>query len=277
MGQYYHVIFLADKGTSKNEVIRAFALPWFGNGAKLTEHSYINNPFVNAVEYFLSPEGMFYKTRIVWAGDYADNEVGLEQNLHTMCEDYPNKELKPSLQIPIEYKYIINHTKKQYVNKDKYKSYHPLPLLTAEGNGRGGGDYKEDDEEYVGIWSRDVISIEKNIPSEYVESNYFQNNCKCGNNVKYQCANCYKKICDDGDCGTNTVDGYLCGTYTQKGCARKYTTCDVCLDDLAINESDLNHCDECGKNQCDECAKDVTCKKCETIYCEDCLDEHECD
>ena len=104
-----------------------------------------------------------------------------------------------------------------------------------------------------------------------------QDKCKCGQDVKYQCANCNKKICDDCNCGTETVDGYLCGTYTQKGCSRKYTTCDVCLDDKAIHENDLNHCDECGKNQCDECAKDVTCDKCETIYCEDCLDEHECE
>lgn len=84
MGQYYHVFFLADKGTSKHEVIRAYVLPRFGMGAKLTEHSYINNTYVNSVESHLSPEGMFYKTRVVWGGDYADNEEGLDLNLHQM-------------------------------------------------------------------------------------------------------------------------------------------------------------------------------------------------
>jgi hypothetical protein len=175
MGQYYHVFFLADKGTSKHEVIRAYILPWFGSGAKLTEHSYINNTYVNSVEYHLSPEGMFYKTRVVWGGDYADNEEGLDINLHQMCDEYPNKELVPTVQIPKEYKYVVNHTKKQFVNKDKYPLYHPLPLLTAEGNGRGGGDYRGKDEENIGMWARDVISIEKNMPSDCIEINYFQN------------------------------------------------------------------------------------------------------
>ena len=35
---------------------------------------------------------------------------------------------------------------------------HPLPLLTCEGNGNGGGDYhSEYGKEYVGTWARDLI------------------------------------------------------------------------------------------------------------------------
>ena len=42
---------------------------------------------------------------------------------------------------------------------------HPLPLLTSEGNGMGGGDFRGDDEnEIVGSWARDVISVEKDSP-----------------------------------------------------------------------------------------------------------------
>lgn len=47
---------------------------------------------------------------------------------------------------------------------------HPLPLLTAEGNGRGGGDYHEQnpDIELVGTWARDSISKLIGSSLEYV-------------------------------------------------------------------------------------------------------------
>jgi hypothetical protein len=166
MGQYYKVIILGEKNIDTHEIIRVFINPWCG--IKLLEHSYINNDFVNAIEYLLSPEGMFYKSRIVWAGDYADLENGLNTNLNSMTDKCMSKEFIPSTLISKEYKYIINHTKKEYVDK-KNKIFHPLPLLTAEGNGNGGGDYYSKNKELVGKWSRDVISVEKEKPEEYTE------------------------------------------------------------------------------------------------------------
>jgi hypothetical protein len=74
-----------------------------------------------------------------------------------------------------KYRYIVNHDKQQYVNKERSRtdSYghqlHPLPLLTVEGNGRGGGDYRGDDMAKVGIWARDVISVETEPPAGYTE------------------------------------------------------------------------------------------------------------
>ena len=53
-------------------------------------------------------------------------------------------------------------------NRAGYK-VHPLPLLTCEGNGRGGGDYRPEDHPLIGIWARDVISVEKEKPDGYVE------------------------------------------------------------------------------------------------------------
>ena len=42
------------------------------------------------------------------------------------------------------------------------------------GNGRGGGDYYGENEELVGTWARDVISIEKDKPNGYDEfEDYF--------------------------------------------------------------------------------------------------------
>jgi len=83
--------------------------------------------------------------------------------------------------------------------------------------------------------------------------------CKCGQYATLDCASCKRRVCDDSNCGTETVDGFLCGSYTQWGCARKYTTCDVCLDDKAIHESDLNECETCGVTQCDTCLESHDC------------------
>jgi hypothetical protein len=172
MGQYYKVVFLAEKEENKKDFIRIFIEVNFGNGMKLTEHSYINNKFVNAIEYLLSPEGSFYKSRIVWAGDYADSEIENKQNLYHITYKQLSKEYIPQNIISSEYKYIVNHTKKQYINKSDYNLYHPLPLITAEGNGRGGGDYNGINKDKVGMWSRDILSIEKEIPDSYTEFEY---------------------------------------------------------------------------------------------------------
>jgi hypothetical protein len=40
-------------------------------------------------------------------------------------------------------------------------------LLTAEGNGRGGGDFEGIGEKFVGTWARDIISVEKELPKGY--------------------------------------------------------------------------------------------------------------
>ena len=172
MGQYYNAVFLADKTNEADKefiraTIRAFT---FNNGMKLVEHSYIHNSFLSAVEFLLSPLGIFYKTRLVWAGDYADPEPGSKENLHALCD---NKEYMPHL--PVDYcnimathNFIVNHTKKQYVTKTG-RQFHPLPLLTAEGNGRGGGDYKGSCENLVGTWARDLISVEVVAPPDYSE------------------------------------------------------------------------------------------------------------
>lgn len=83
--------------------------------------------------------------------------------------------------------------------------------------------------------------------------------CVCKAPIERLCVNCGRGICEDSSCGTDTVDGFLCGSYTEWGCARKYTTCDSCLDDKAIAEDDLNMCPECGVSECDACAEQHTC------------------
>jgi len=157
MGQYYMAVILAEKSDKK--YIRTYLdASMYDNSMKLTEHSYIGNNFMKIVENLIGPNGMFYKSRLLWAGDYADNEPNSYKNLHKMCEVKAPFEYKFEYKGPlVSYPYIVNHTKKVYVKKND--GFHPLPLLTAEGNGRGGGDYSGANMEIVGTWARDVISM----------------------------------------------------------------------------------------------------------------------
>ena len=102
--------------------------------------------------------------------------------------------------------------------------------------------------------------------------------CVCGKAAELTCTNCSRQICSDIDCGTDTVDGYLCGTYTQWGCSRKYTNCDECTNDKAIHESDFIICCECSKALCEGCATNnfIPCETCGEAVCPECTEEHDC-
>jgi hypothetical protein len=178
MGQYYIVIFLAEKNTKEKEYIRLYIEPHrYDSGNKLMEHSYVENTMMKSIETLLCPEGIFYKSRVVWAGDYADSEEDGD-NLYNMTEyvENANKYLKelPTLTENC-YRYIVNHTKKQYVDKEKCNksssgyTIHPLALLTNESNGLGGGDYHGTNEALCGTWARDTISVENSIPDGFTE------------------------------------------------------------------------------------------------------------
>jgi len=171
MGQYYHPIILSSDG----KIIVWMLATSYNNGLKLMEHSYIGNNFVSTFEFGLSREGPHYKSRVVWAGDYADNEPGEATNLHSQCTEYSM--IYPAEKLTTNYRFLVNHTKKQFVDKSKVPAsdeltIHPLPLLTAEGNGRGGGDYYSDSADacpLVGSWARDVISVEETAPEGFDE------------------------------------------------------------------------------------------------------------
>jgi hypothetical protein len=167
MGQYYAAVILGEKQPDGvKEIIRTWVNPHnFENGAKLMEHSYVGNNFVSFVEALISDKGMFYKSRIVWAGDYADDESETGETLSSrLSQDNHYDGKNPSFDT--SYRYIVNHTKEEYVDK-RGLTLHPLPLLTAEGNGRGGGDYDGPNKDMVGYWARDVISVVKEPPGSY--------------------------------------------------------------------------------------------------------------
>ena len=84
MGQYYYPIILDKEG----KIVVWMCAHRYGNGAKLTEHSYMGNNFVQTFEFGLSPEGAQHKSRVVWAGDYADPDPDQEHNLYRQCTEY---------------------------------------------------------------------------------------------------------------------------------------------------------------------------------------------
>ena len=154
MGQYYYAVILNSSG----KIVAWMEAGAYSEGAKLMEHAYLNSVFVNTFESLLSPEGAYYKSRVVWAGDYANKENGQEKNLYELCDE--TKFIRPDVESATKYRFVVNHTKKQYIDKSRLNSLHPLPLLVVEGNGRGGGDVY-DAPPIVGSWSRDVISVEE--------------------------------------------------------------------------------------------------------------------
>jgi len=168
MGQYYQPINLT-------------TFEWlyshdYGNGLKLMEHSYIGNNFVGRIMKLLIKGGKWYKGRIIWAGDYFDEVKVKGETLYSMCFEDDEakiklfKKIKPRLKMKEvdELKaMIVNHSKREYVklsecekNGDDFWIIHPLPLLTALGNGRGGGDYNGRDMNLIGRWAFDEISVE---------------------------------------------------------------------------------------------------------------------
>jgi hypothetical protein len=164
MGQYYKPISI-----DKQESVYTWD---YDNGMKLMEHSYIGNSLMNAVELLLSTT--WKNTQIVWAGDYADKEPDgdnlffkIETTVKPDLKDFPKK----------GFRYIINTSRLEYIDKHKIKKdhheyrIHPLSLLTCEGNGRGGGDFRNDSDLRVGTWARDRITVSDSIPKGFTEIN----------------------------------------------------------------------------------------------------------
>ena len=217
MGQYYTCIVLKKDWKEIQKPIQAALSPYdFDNGAKLMEHSYVHNNYVSA---FMHLVYKLDKDRsglpCVWCGDYADTfsteGLPLFEKMNTDTQkheivggfnayneaynwmgsgDVKFDEYKEVLNLIKDcnmhnYRYIINHTKKEYVKVPAYEKgkwhVHPLPILLADGNGKGGGDYKDEvclnpeendwakreyakkhNAKFVGAWAYDTISVTNN-------------------------------------------------------------------------------------------------------------------
>jgi hypothetical protein len=171
MGQFFKGIIL----DNENNIKVAMNPQYFNNGMKLVEFSLFNNEFLG---YFMF--NIYQKPkRVVFVGDYADEEENGE-TLYKMAKTIEDKFTKHFFNIKepsvfsCNYGYLINHTKKVFIDLSTYKShnvFHPLPILTSEGNGNGLGDYYGENKELAGTWARDLISLEEDMPIDFEEIN----------------------------------------------------------------------------------------------------------
>ena len=172
MGQYYKVLVRKDKDSKWQLFNRSVDGEY--TMAKLTEHSWWYNPFVNTICHMIH----FKPKQVAWVGDYADDisAKGIDtRELHEKAWGKANGRSVTEAQISLFGKYLVNHDKKEYVDCTEYYDnsvtegdwcLHPLPILTAVGNGQGGGDYHGRSMDMVGRWTCDRISVENAAPKE---------------------------------------------------------------------------------------------------------------
>lgn len=179
MGQYYIPVLKDNNGN-----FTAFYSHAYDNGLKLMEHSYVRNNFVNAVcnRLFKNPHN------VCWQGDYVELEELMQTGWFETDEEasahYDNvwgdDNDKVHFAKPADENeefdwsgdyYLINHTKAVYLEIPKPIDgdwvVHPLPILTAISNGRGGGDYWGVNNDRAGEWWGDLIEISDEIPQDY--------------------------------------------------------------------------------------------------------------
>jgi hypothetical protein len=185
MGQYYQPLISKD---NKN-YIRLSPFD-YGNTSKLLGHSWIGNQFVGVVMEYLHHN----PCHLAWVGDYSNDTKNYTTKISATLEKRlwakvwsEKSTLENTTGLPV-FKgakgFVVNHTQKQYVDYAKYAKnpellykqrddmrIHFLPLLTAIGNGQGGGDYYNDNPNFkdIGSWAWDVISIEDEAPKGYTE------------------------------------------------------------------------------------------------------------
>lgn len=176
MGQYYRAALLSQDKKGKLEVFSPYD---YKSGAKLMEHSWIGNNYINAVISHLNEHPM----KVYWMGDYADEHPLCKRiwDRKRFSKEIPGFE---SLNKSTKGMAFINHSRHCYLSLDDYiksntcdvSCINPLSLLTVCGNGRGSGDYFGAYADDVGSWAGDVIeyaSAEKAEKLGYGLEEYF--------------------------------------------------------------------------------------------------------
>lgn len=203
MGQYYMPTIIYPDGSIATLDIYAY-----GSGKKLMEHSWIGSHLVNAVYAKIRNK----PRRIAWIGDYSKDgyetcgeaytkhlslEDFMEYYKHAWPEENHDDVISPAMYAPEELELInektkamclVNHDRKEYLDLGNYIArctvkkgeddwcVNPLPLLTACGNGRGGGDFHDSNSavgyKYVGIWAFHRLELTTHIPWGYQKRAY---------------------------------------------------------------------------------------------------------
>lgn len=176
MGQYYNILTqkngrykVYDRSIINSQGKRKYML------AKLMEHSWIGNDTMSSLANII----LRNPTRIAWVGDYANGtqesditnpDLDLSKVKELYRKAYKLKEHSMEYRpLNVEYMLLVNWSKKEFIDMYEYIKrntiegwcIHPLSLLTAIGNGFGGGDYRGINQELVGQWAFDEISFEQ--------------------------------------------------------------------------------------------------------------------
>jgi hypothetical protein len=161
MGQYFTPILLNSTGT----IVHALEPADYGSGEKIYGHTRAHSPLLTAVHALLARDG---GARLVWAGDYADDEPGHDTNLYYLIgpahfvrfagllnSHHPSTTPNAALPQGITHNsrgFVSNPDKGHYIDTanlpldDDGVPRHPLPTLTGDG---GPG--------HVGPWARDRL------------------------------------------------------------------------------------------------------------------------
>jgi hypothetical protein len=194
MGQYYKIAIKPKDGETVYNDRKVKGCGYIM--AKLREHSYVGNYLVSSVASMLEAG----KCRLAWVGDYAEEDevdkiTGGDVKYEVLWgedrEENPHE--FPRVRFRSVGKFLLNHDKKLFVpltggffsgkwqgfpvkdpvtgkveeGKIHTERYSPIPILTAIGNGRGGGDYFGKDEDLAGTWAWDEISVSDKVPKGY--------------------------------------------------------------------------------------------------------------
>lgn len=121
--------------------------------------------------------------RVWWIGDYADeSDIPDDKKKYKPIESTWNegvtlKVINESFDFSKPC-YLVNESTHEYIDLLRLEkinrgscggSIHPLPLLTAVGNDRGGGDYHGNgvtNLNMVGIWAGDLLQIVEQVPKD---------------------------------------------------------------------------------------------------------------
>lgn len=194
MGQYYRIV-----NFTKREAVSP---RHFDNGLKLLEWGIIGNEVTDAMIGLMSDR--WFGDQVFVVGDYSDvpdedttwgkvyeriyNEEVLRGSLHgdeglyDLSGDFTAITRDSGVIASRDYRFIVNHATRQFIDLDHCPEtvghyfyggtfslrIHPLPLLLAMGNGRGGGDYRGNNKDLVGSWCDTVQHIDfTNVIADY--------------------------------------------------------------------------------------------------------------
>lgn len=171
MGEYFTPTFLNTAG----QIVAALDPGDYGSGLKLAGHTRTETRLMHAVLTLLALDGGL---RVVWAGDYADDEPGHDANLYFLIEDRhfvrfaglvtpditPNKPLPQGRRIVPSAGYICNFDKRQYIDNAALPVDHsgsrrsPLPSLAVE------SERTTPNPQNFGAWARDRLHYQFHHP-----------------------------------------------------------------------------------------------------------------